>query len=672
MKRGRCCLRSVLRSFTSWCMIFSILLCIFPTDVKADSVRKSQGYLLDDVTYTLGGAANFPSTGDYTFNNSSIVTFDFSSVDFSFINDMTSGTYTIGLSGLVSCSDTFTNCEYVSDDASSMHMVFDEFMFDESIALSGEFVSSYEAVNALENLQMQIYSKPTVNVSGASQIRYEREVTFTNLVLTVSWEENSSTGNAERLAITSQPLDAEVVLGDYANFSVTAQGTGLTYQWQYKVANGNKWNNSGALGSDTANISVESTEKRNGQKYRCIITDSSGNQIVSEAAAIILVEEDTEIPTEVPTETPDTDTEIDSPDIPEDTEVIENDVVYAVSNLKNLTPTYSGGVIGENGETYLEAVYYDKNYNNKYDLYTYGNLSTNENIAVSSGIRYVISGLPSGTYNFTFEHGKYTFINYYQDNTDAILGLVDTWDAYICHGPRSDFDKGKYEELEHYLVTDGQITVNEGEDYIVEFKLPTHVFDVISCSASSTVQFYASLYDCHLKIYKLVKETDVQQNQLIEEGNKLQEESNKLQEEENEISGNILDKISDFFGGFFDNLINLFTSVFVPEDGYFEEYFARLNEFFSEKLGMLYVPIEMLLEFLGMFLDESEVFMPGFYFPGVKWEDMYVIEPQYINLASIIGQIPDLQDTIYFVSDVVLIFSVIYLLQSKLREMLTT
>lgn len=635
-------------------------------------MRKSQGYLLDDVTHTLGGAANFLPTGDYTFNNSSIVTFDFSSVDFSFINDMTSGTYSIGLSGLVSCSDTFTNCEYVSDDASSMHMVFDEFMFDESVAFSGEFGSSYEAVNALENLQMQIYSKPTVNASGASQVRYERVVTFTNLVLTVSWEENSSTGNTERLAITSQPLDSIVEIGETAYYNVSAQGTGLTYQWQYKAPNRTVWKNSPATGSNTSCLILEWTMNRDGYQYRCIITDESGNQIVTEVATFILVEEDTEASTEAPTESPDTDTdtEINSPDIPEDTEVIENTVYYSVSSEKlmnDLKPTYSGGFVGSDGETYLEAVYYDGHYRDLCNASrVFENVKCNNTYGLISQCYFRIKGLPAGAYHFTIEEDEFSHIGVVNSMTTAEWEQVQDLRT-VGYGNLSSDD---FVTQEHYLVSDGSFSVSGGEEITIVFTFQSS-YKITSSFDAQSLALIAYVHDVHLKVYQVVNQADVQQNQLIEEGNKLQEESNKLQEEENEISGNILDKISDFFGGFFDNLINLFTSVFVPEDGYFEDYFARLNEFFSEKLGMLYVPIEILLEFLRMFLDSPSL-NPGFYFPGVEWGGFQIIEPQSVNLSLIINQIPGLQDTIYFVSDVVLIFSVIYLLQNKLKEMLKT
>ena len=61
----------------------------------------------------------------------------------------------------------------------------------------------------------------------------------------------------------------------------------------------------------------------------------------------------------------------------------------------------------------------------------------------------------------------------------------------------------------------------------------------------------------------------------------------------------ILNKITDFFGSFFTNLIG----VFVPESGYFENWFSRVNTLLEDKLGILYFPFGYLIDFLGDIYD---------------------------------------------------------------------
>ncbi len=88
------------------------------------------------------------------------------------------------------------------------------------------------------------------------------------------------------LAITTQPSDYTGAVGDTATFTLEAAGTGLTYQWQYQNVGTDFWQNSSQSGNKTATLSVPITEKRNGQKYRCVVTDASGNTVTSDEAVL--------------------------------------------------------------------------------------------------------------------------------------------------------------------------------------------------------------------------------------------------------------------------------------------------------------------------------------------------------------------------------------------------
>ncbi|MCC8080824.1 MAG: hypothetical protein LIO80_02220, partial [Lachnospiraceae bacterium] len=89
-------------------------------------------------------------------------------------------------------------------------------------------------------------------------------------------------------SITLQPSDYTGLAGTTATFTVEADGTGLTYQWQYLSAGGTMWHDSGMAGADTAALSVTMTEARDGQQYRCIVTDENGDSVISDAAALSL------------------------------------------------------------------------------------------------------------------------------------------------------------------------------------------------------------------------------------------------------------------------------------------------------------------------------------------------------------------------------------------------
>ena len=143
------------------------------------------------------------------------------------------------------------------------------------------------------------------------------------------------------------------------------------------------------------------------------------------------------------------------------------------------------------------------------------------------------------------------------------------------------------------------------------------------------------------------------------------DENNELQKEQNETSKGILGKITEFFASFFENLKGLF----VPEDGYFSDFFTRLNDFFSEKLGMLYAPIDMFITFLNTIKDASST-DSGITFPELAWDGTVIIPETKFSFDTIYKDFPDLKEKIYFVTDVILVGAVLWLLQVKLKEVL--
>lgn len=166
-----------------------------------------------------------------------------------------------------------------------------------------------------------------------------------------------------------------------------------------------------------------------------------------------------------------------------------------------------------------------------------------------------------------------------------------------------------------------------------------------------------------------VNQSVQQTTSAVQQGNQLQQEANNLQQEANETNKGILGQITDFFGSFFENIINAVKSLFIPEDGYFSDFFQRLNDFFSEKLGMLYAPIDLFVEILTAILNASPG-TAGVPFPGVKWDDTWLIEPQTIGLP--VDEFPELQEKLYFVTDVIMIGAVLMLVQNKYREVMGT
>ncbi len=94
---------------------------------------------------------------------------------------------------------------------------------------------------------------------------------------------------AESVAvIVENPADAVAAVGATATFAVKAAGEGLTYQWMYSNNGGASWSKSTASGSNTATLSIEAKAFRNGQMYKCVVSDANGNAVESTAAAIVI------------------------------------------------------------------------------------------------------------------------------------------------------------------------------------------------------------------------------------------------------------------------------------------------------------------------------------------------------------------------------------------------
>ncbi len=87
------------------------------------------------------------------------------------------------------------------------------------------------------------------------------------------------------LAITTQPKDYVGAVNTTAKFTVAASGAGLSYQWQVSDDGGATWTNSSVK---TASYSTRLTADRSGRMVRCIVRDSGGSEVISDAASMKL------------------------------------------------------------------------------------------------------------------------------------------------------------------------------------------------------------------------------------------------------------------------------------------------------------------------------------------------------------------------------------------------
>ncbi len=93
---------------------------------------------------------------------------------------------------------------------------------------------------------------------------------------------------AAKPTITTQPASKTVAMGASVTFKVVASGSGLSYQWQYKSPSMSSWKNTTVSGAKTASITMTATTERNGNQYRCIVSNANGS-VTSSAAKLTLL-----------------------------------------------------------------------------------------------------------------------------------------------------------------------------------------------------------------------------------------------------------------------------------------------------------------------------------------------------------------------------------------------
>ena len=88
----------------------------------------------------------------------------------------------------------------------------------------------------------------------------------------------------QAIEFDAQPEDVVCAgAGEKVSFSVSARGTGLKYQWQYKMSGSNSWINFSSATEATLN---KTAGEWDGWKVHCIVTDITGNSLASEEATI--------------------------------------------------------------------------------------------------------------------------------------------------------------------------------------------------------------------------------------------------------------------------------------------------------------------------------------------------------------------------------------------------
>lgn len=112
---------------------------------------------------------------------------------------------------------------------------------------------------------------------------------------------------------------------------------------------------------------------------------------------------------------------------------------------------------------------------------------------------------------------------------------------------------------------------------------------------------------------------------ILKQIDKSTQHTEQIMGEVNETSKGIFASIKDFFGSFFQNLIDSVIGLFVPSSDEMSDLFGQLNDFFSDTFGFLYAPFDYLIQLIGVFTSSTGttgLTLPGFSIMGHEvWGD---------------------------------------------------
>lgn len=112
----------------------------------------------------------------------------------------------------------------------------------------------------------------------------------------------------------------------------------------------------------------------------------------------------------------------------------------------------------------------------------------------------------------------------------------------------------------------------------------------------------------------------------LQQNAQYQQENSEREEAQHEENKTFFASVTEFFGSFFDNLIDSIVGIFIPDDETMSDLFDQLEQFFEEKFGFLYYPFDLLTDVFDIFTSaESKTVLtfPGFEIMGeTVWNDI--------------------------------------------------
>ena len=178
---------------------------------------------------------------------------------------------------------------------------------------------------------------------------------------------------------------------------------------------------------------------------------------------------------------------------------------------------------------------------------------------------------------------------------------------------------------------------------------------------------------------KVMEEYYKKQEEILQQQQQIAEEHHNTSKGIWGTLKDVLSYINPFSENFFvykliDLLVDALKSLFIPEEGFLNSYFEELMDWFSDRLGFLSYPLELILDILNRILninfEEPVINIPDIYEPTTNQK---LISATSYNFNSLLGNnVFSTVHNIYLVLvDAVIVFGLVNLLKHKLEEVFT-
>ena len=161
------------------------------------------------------------------------------------------------------------------------------------VMVVGDVVSykwEYRKIFKWFDTTMTGYNTDTLTVTAAGNRNgYDYRCVVTLKNGTVLYSQPAKLTVNTTIAILGHPNDQTVVLGYKGQFTVTAEGEGLQYQWEYKRPDGERWIETAMEGANKPTVLIETTTARDGYQYRCRIADAAGKVAYTDPATMYVL-----------------------------------------------------------------------------------------------------------------------------------------------------------------------------------------------------------------------------------------------------------------------------------------------------------------------------------------------------------------------------------------------